>query len=255
MTVLGIFGRVMSKLLSPRPRIHHCRTHWWGVTLVKLSSCCVFPGLTFPRSMGLLIKILVTSCCFFAWLLFNFSISAFLLNKKTFQKTCSVKVLFHVSYVLFLGKKYVSMAQQSTSDPQILQHLTSDGLITNCPFSSPCLVAEDVFENTWGNVRGQVQSHVCSIVVIYLSRILWKIYHQLVDIWSPSVDLVGLDDLFSPMVPWKMWGLQSQCFLEKLGLFPFLFKSYERKEDGAATFVSKLLVKNSLPKIAGGKVA
>lgn len=131
------------------------------------------------------------------------------------------------------------MAQQSTSDSQILQHLTSDWLITNCPFSSPCLVVEDVFEKYMGklNVRGQVQSHVCSIVVASLSRILWKICQQLVDIWSP-VDLVGLDDLFSPMLPWKVWGLQNQWFLDKLG--------YERKMGPPRVF-RNCWVKNITP--------
>ena len=218
-------------------------------------------GLTFPRSIGLLIKILVTSCCFFAWLLFNFSISPFLLNKKTFQQPAMSKSysMFHVCS--FLGKKKncfhgtaVNLRYSQNSPTSHLRWANHQLSFLITWFGR--WVAEDVFENTWRKVRGQVQSHVCSIVVIYLSRILLE------DLPSVGGHLVTFCrfgwfgwPVFSPMVPWKMWGLQSQCFLEKLDLFPLLFKSYERKEDGAATFVSKLLVKNSLPKIAGGKVA
>jgi len=43
--------------------------------------------------------------------------------------------------------------------------------------------------------------------------------------------------------------------LKSLAYFHFFSGAMRGREDGAATFVSKLLVKNSLPKIAGGKVA
>ena len=80
-------------------------------------------------------------------------------------------------------------------------------------------------KNTWGNVRGQVQSHVCSIVVIYLSRILLEdlpsVGGHLVTFcrfgwfgWPVflhgSVENVGS---LKPVFPWNAW-LISTSFQE-----------------------------------------
>lgn len=215
-----------SKLLSPRPRIHHCRTHWWGVTLVKLSSCCVFPGLTFPRSMGLLTKILVTSCCFFAWLLFNFSIPAFLLKKKTFSNLFCQSLIPCFMYVLFLGKKncFHGTAVNLRSPNSPTSHLR---------WANHQLSFLITLFGRWGcfrKIHGEMLEDKFNPMFVWslwfvCHEFFWKICHQLVDIWSPSVDLVGLDDLFfphgsvenvgspKPVFPWKAW-LISTSFQE-----------------------------------------
>lgn len=148
-------------------------------------------------------------------------------QQKNISATCSVKVLFHVSCMFFSWEKKncfhdtavnLRFPNSPTSHLRWANHQLSFLITLFGRWGCFGKIHREMLEDKFNPMFVWSLWFVCH-------EFFWKICHQLVDIWSPSVDLVGLDDLFfphgsvenvgspKPVFPWKAW-LISTSFQE-----------------------------------------